>query len=138
MEPTPEMKKLKILNIILWVLQCLLAAIYLMTGFTKLTMPMDKLVTMIFWTKDVPALLVRFIGISELSGALGLLLPAIFRIKPKLTPIAAAGLATIMLFATVFHISRGEIQSIGITIVLGSVAAFVAWGRFRKVPVQPK
>jgi putative oxidoreductase len=79
-------------------------------------------------TGDVPRWLVRFIGTSELLGALGLILPAAMRIKPALTGFAALGLLTIMVLAALFHVSRGEFGMLPINSVLGALAAFVAWG----------
>jgi hypothetical protein len=84
----------------------------------------------------MPLAVVRFIGVSELLGAMGLILPAATKIKPFLTPLAALGLLTIMILAMAFHLSRGEVQATPINIVLGGLAAFVAWGRTKKVPVR--
>jgi len=75
--------------------------------------------------------LVRFIGVVELAGALGVILPAATRIQPRLTPLAAAGLATIMVLAIPFHLMRGELKEIVINLALGGLAAFVACGRSR-------
>ena len=77
-------------------------------------------------------------GTAELAGALGLLLPALTRIKPSLTPLAAAGLVTIMALASVFHATRGESGGIVVNLVLGSVAAFIAWGRYKKAPIAAR
>src|SRR6201988_2591861 len=100
----------KVLNIALWIAQILLAIMFFNAGRLKLFFPMDVLAVIMPWTIDVPVWLVRFIGTSELLGSIGLLLPSILRIKPKLTPYAAFGFALIMLFAIVFHLSRGENQ----------------------------
>jgi putative oxidoreductase len=123
------------LNILLWIAQVILATLFIMAGFMKTTLPIDQLSLSVPWAKDVPETLVRFIGTCELLGGIGLLLPGVFRIKPRLTPYAASGLLTIQVFATVFHISRGEYGVIGFNLMLGLVAAFIAWGRFKKVPV---
>ena len=85
---------------------------------------------------QVPLALVRFIGISELLGAVGLILPALTKIKPLLTPLAALGLLTIMILAMGFHVSRGEAGTLPFNIVLGGLAAFVAWGRTSKAPIR--
>ena len=77
----------------------------------------------------------RAIGVSELLGAIGLILPAALRIKPILTPLAASGIAVIMILATAYHIYAGEPP---VTIAFFLLAAFVAWGRFKKVPIEPK
>lgn len=128
----------KKMNIALWVAQVLLGVMFLMAGFTKATMPIEQLAGSLPWVQEVSTGLVRFIGISELLGGLGLLLPSILRIKPILTPIAAIGLAVVMLFAMVFHISMGEMNVIGVNIVMMAIAGFIAWGRFKKVPILPK
>lgn len=131
-------KKPQVLNISLWIAQILLGLMFLMAGFMKSTTPIDQLAVDVPWAKDIPEWLVRFIGISEFLGAVGLLLPSILRIKPKLTPIAAVGLVTVMVLAIIFHISRSEFPAIGFNLGLGAIAAFIAWGRFAKVPILPK
>jgi len=134
---TPQRKTFA-LTIALWAAQVILAVMFGMGGFMKMTAPMDTLVQTVPWSADLPVALVRFIGASELAGALGLLLPALTRIKPGLTPLAAAGLATIMLFAAVFHIARGEPEALPFNIGLGALALFVAWGRTRRAPIAPR
>lgn len=85
------------------------------------------------WVTTVPAFLVRFIGLSEVAGALGLLLPGLTKIQPQLTSSrATAGLTVVMILAALFHASRGEFGNIGINVVLGALAAFVAWRRWSK------
>jgi putative oxidoreductase len=90
------------------------------------------------WVNSVPEGLVRFIGASELAGALGLLLPALTRIKPGLTALAAVGLATVMLLAALFHLSRGEGGALVPNFVLAGLAVFIAWGRTKKAPIAPR
>ena len=126
------------LHIALWVAQILLAAGFGFSGFAKATAPLDQLTPMLAWVTAVPEWLVRFIGVAEVAGALGLLLPAALRIQPQLTPLAALGLAIIMVLALLFHLSRGEVQALGINVVLGALAAFVVWGRTRRVPIPPR
>ena len=126
------------LHITLWIAQLLLAAMFLMSGFMKVAQPIDQLSQMLPWTAQVPEALVRFIGIAEILGAVGLIFPSLFRIQPKLTPMAALGLAVVMLFAVFFHVSRGETPAIGMNFVLIAIAAFIAWGRFKKAPIASK
>ena len=133
-----QQKQSKASNITLWILQFLLAAMFLMAGFMKLSQPIDELSKSLPWAAQVPEGLVRFIGAAEVLGALGLILPALLRIKPILTPIAALGIATVMLFAIFFHGSRGENSAIGMNVVLILIAALIAWGRFKKAPIAPK
>ena len=122
------------MNIALWVVQVLLAGMFIMAGAMK-AFQYERAKASLPWVKDVPRGLTTFIGISELLGGLGLLLPAITGILPWLTPLAGAGLALIMLLAIGFHASRREPQAIGMTAVLFILAAFVAYGRFLIVPL---
>ena len=133
-----QQQRSKALHITLWIAQVLLAAMFLMSGFMKVAQPIDQLSKMLPWAAQVPEALVRFIGVAEVLGAIGLILPSLLRIKPKLTLIAAVGLALVMLFAVVFHISRGETPMIGMNFILMAIAAFIAWGRFKKAPITPK
>lgn len=126
------------LNIALWITQILLAALYLMTSSSKLFQPIEEVAKMAPWVTDTPAGLVRFIGLCELLGVVGLLLPSILRIQPKLTVFAAIGLALLQVLAAGFHISRGETSVIGMNILLIAMAVFIFWGRAKKVPIAPK
>lgn len=126
------------LNIALWAAQVVLAGMFLMAGAMKSTQPIETLAVAMPWAGQVPAALVRFIGISEALGALGLLLPSLLRIRPQLTPLAASGLVLVMLLAAAFHISKGEVSALGINFTLGLVAAFIAWGRWKKAPIAAK
>ena len=90
------------------------------------------------WAAALPVGLVRFIAAAELAAGVGLLLPAATRIMPILTPLAAVGLALIMGLAVPFHISRGEANVVGLHIVVASLALFVAWGLFKRVPIQSR
>jgi hypothetical protein len=118
-----------------WVVQVVLAFAVGFVGAQKLIAPLAELAPRMPFVSDVPAWLVRTIGAFELAGAIGLLLPSLFRIKPRLTPLAATGLAFLMSFAILFHLARGEARAIGPAIVLGTLAAFVAWARFWKAPI---
>ena len=126
------------LHIILWIAQVILGGMFIMAGVMKSTQPITDLSTSVPWTANVPVTLVRVIGVSELLGGIGLLLPSLLRIKPILTPIAAIGIGIIMIFAIVYHIANEETKVIGINIAFGLVAAFIAWGRLKKVPIQSK
>jgi putative oxidoreductase len=126
------------LVIMLWIAQILLFAAFAMAGFLKTTTPLDQLAGMMPWVGAVPGGLVRFIGCAELAGAIGVLLPAVTRVQPGLTPLAALGLLTVMLLASIFHLSRGEAQVLPTNAVLGGLAAFVAWGRSRRAPIAAR
>ena len=133
-----DVRPSKALHLGLWVVQGLLGAMFLAVGAMKATQPIAVLVDTLGWPAAVPAALVRFIGVAELLGALGLILPAATRVKPMLTPLAGVGLAMVMLLATIFHISHGELGALPIPLVLGGLAAFVAWGRAAKAPIAPR
>jgi uncharacterized membrane protein YphA (DoxX/SURF4 family) len=137
-DPAPRPPASKALHIALWVVQALLILGFGMSGFGKALQPIEEISKNMPWVPDVPVPLVRFIGTAELAGALGLLLPSVSRVLPWLTPLAAACLATDMLFAALFHAWRGEWPGVVGTVILGSLAAFVAWGRFRKAPIAPR
>lgn len=128
----------KVLNISLWIAQGLLAAMFLMTGAMKLTQPIEELAKSMSWVNDFSVVMVRFIGLSEFLGGIGLLLPALLRIKPILVPLAAVGLFTVMVFASIYHVSKGEYPNLTITLILGTIALFIAWGRYKKIPIHPK
>jgi len=126
------------LHIALWVVQVLLAAAFGMAGFMKATQPMDQLAKGIPWSAVVGMPLTRFIGVSDLAGALGLILPAATRIVPRLTPIAAGALTLVMILALGYHVMHGEYQMLPIPGTLGCLAAFVAWGRWTRAPIPPR
>jgi len=117
------------MNVGLWIVQVLLAAAFLMAGVMK-GFQYERARATMPWVKDTPKGLVTFIGISELLGGLGLLLPAISGILPWLTPLAALGLSITMILAAGFHARRGEYQGIVINLVLLVLAGFVAYGRW--------
>ncbi|WP_273211954.1 DoxX family protein [Runella zeae] len=126
------------MKITLWIVQVLLAAMFLMAGFMKLTTPIAELATQLPWVKDFSEGMVRFVGAVELLGAIGLILPSLLRIKPILTPLAALGLTTVMIAAAVYHALKGEFAAIGFNFVLGALALFVAWGRYQKAPISAR
>src|SRR5947207_9526113 len=105
------------MNIALWIVQMLLGAMFVFAGVLK-AFQYERAKASLFWVKDLPRGLVTFIGISELFGGLGLLLPSITGILPWLTPLAGAGLALIMILAIGFQASRREGAAVGINTVL--------------------
>ncbi|GER59598.1 hypothetical protein ULMA_17060 [Patiriisocius marinus] len=131
-------KRNKAINIVLWIAQGLLAVMFIMAGIMKATQPVEALAESLPWVTSTPLGLVRFIGISELLGGLGLLIPSIFRFKPILTVWAALGLALIMVLAAGFHATRGEFPNIGMNVVLIGIALFIVWGRSKKAPIFSK
>jgi len=129
---------IKTINILLWIAQVLLGAMFIMAGAMKTFQPISAIAQSVPWVTDAPASLVRFIGLSELLGGLALILPSLLKIKPKLTVLAATGLVAIMILATIFHIYRGEYSAIGVTIILGLIAYFIVWGRNKKAVILSK
>ena len=123
------------INIVLWVLQILMALAYLNAGYLKTFRPIQEIAPTIFWVTSVPEPLVRFIGISELLGAIGLILPALLKIRPEFTTLAAAGLTVVMLLANIFHIVRGEYFVLPMTGIFFLVVAFIAYGRWKLSPI---
>lgn len=123
----------------LWLLQGLLAVVFGTVGWAKLAKSGAVLQSRLEWTGDVPLPLLRIIGVCELLGAAGVLLPAATRIRPELTPVAGTCLATVMALAFAFHLYRGDVGSLLIVpAALGLASAIVAWARLRKAPVGPR
>jgi uncharacterized membrane protein len=117
------------MNVVLWVLQGVLAAMFLMAGLMKSTQPKENLVKNLPWVEDFSAGTVRFIGVMELLAAIGLIVPAVTGIAVILTPLAATGLALMMLLAALTHVRRREPGAVVFTLVLLAAAVVVAWGR---------
>lgn len=118
------------MNTVLWIVQGLLAAVFLMSGIMKSTRPKEKLAEKMPWVNNFSAIQVKLIGFSQLLAALGLVLPMLLNIAPVLTPLAALGLVITMISAAVYHYRNNEKEAIRINAVLGSLALFVAIGRF--------
>lgn len=118
------------MNVFLWILQGLLAAMFLMAGVMKSTQPKEKLAEKLPWAEDYPAGTVRLIGVVELLAAVGLILPAALGILPVLTPLAATGLAVVMVLAINVHRRRNEMGAVAFNAAILVVAVVVAWGRF--------
>lgn len=135
---TPNQSKSKPMNVILWVVQVALAVMFIMAGSMKFVTPVEELLKMnmtwVEWSPILPPL----VGISEVLGGLGLLLPALTRIKPNLTVLAAYGLAFTMVLAVIVHVVVDQVATIGFPILLGVASYFVAWGRSKKVQIIPR
>ncbi len=114
----------------LWIVQGLLALLFLWAGGIKLILPLEQLTGPV----PLPGLFLRFIGVAEVLGAIGLILPGLLRIRPGLTPLAAAGLVIIMIGATVVTLAGGAVAPALIPLVVGLLSAFVAYGRWRLAP----
>jgi uncharacterized membrane protein YphA (DoxX/SURF4 family) len=122
------------MNIVLWISQVLLSLAFLMTGTLK-AFQYERAKAQLEWVATAPRRLVTFIGSAEILGAIGLILPALTGILPWLTPLAAVGLAIVMLLAAGFNIIRGDYSHIAIDAILFVLAAIVAYGRFMSVPL---
>jgi len=118
------------MNVALWIVQGLLAALFLFAGGAKLVMSLDQMAGPV----ALPGWFLRFIGVAEVLGALGLILPGLLRIRPGLTPLAAAGLVIIMIGATVIGLVGGMVAVALMNVVVALLAAFVAYGRWRLAP----
>jgi DoxX-like family len=114
----------------LWIIQGLLALLFLFAGGMKLILPIEEMTKQM----PMPGPFLRFIGVAEILGALGLILPGLLRIRPGLTPLAAAGLVIIMIGATALTLAIGPGAPALIPLVVGFLAAFVAYGRWRLAP----
>ncbi|MEV0274480.1 DoxX family protein [Hamadaea sp. NPDC050747] len=128
-------------NGVLWALQALLGVFFAGSGFGKVLLYDDALYAAapqaVAWYAAVSQPLIVFIGVAEVLGGVGVLLPAMTRVRPSLTPLAAAGLTLTMILAGGFHVVRGEFDLLPYNIVLGAVAAVVAVGRWTKRPIAP-
>lgn len=129
---TTKQKLSKTINIILWLAQAFLALTMVWAGFMKLFIPEGLPFA---WVKD-NADLVLLTGFIDLLAGIGILLPALLRIKTKLTILTAYGIVILMIAASYFHISRGEAKDIGFNIFMLFTAVFVAWGRQKMVPIN--
>ncbi|MES2555287.1 MAG: DoxX family protein [Bacteroidota bacterium] len=125
------------MNILLWTAQLLLALTLGWASAMKLFLPAEKLAEMWPWTADNSGL-VKLTGVLDLLAAIGLILPALLRIQPKLTIYTAYALVALMIAAAIFHISRGEASQIGVNIFVVLLALFIAWGRQKKAAIHPK
>ncbi|HTS43159.1 MAG TPA: DoxX family protein [Puia sp.] len=127
--------KNKTVNILLWLAQGLLTIAFLIGGSYVLCQPVEALTGKMSFVNHYSVFMVKFIGACEVLGAIGLLLPSVLKIKPSLTPLAALGLAVIMVLATNYHFTHGEASRAPMTIILGAIAVFIFWGRWKKAPI---
>jgi hypothetical protein len=118
------------MNTALWIVQILLALLFLFAGGVKLIQPIEELTAQM----PLPGWFVRFIGVVEVLGGIGVLLPWLVRVQPALTPLAAAGLVVLMIGATVFTVWYASTLMALFPLVVGLLAAFVAYGRWHSTP----
>ncbi|MEU1854193.1 DoxX family protein [Streptomyces sp. NPDC019990] len=119
------------MNIVLWVLQIALAAVFLGAGLPKIAKPKEELVApMGEWVNSFPAPGVKLLGLVEVLGAVGLVVPPLAGVAPVLSPVAAVGIVVIMVGAIAAHARESAGSKIAMNVVLGALAAVVVWGRF--------
>lgn len=128
----------RVIGIALWLAQSLVALGFVQFGTMKLIMPIPELARMMPWTADVPSTFVRTMGIIDLAGGIGILLPALVRIRPGLTVAAALGCSVLQVCAIIFHLNRSEGAVIVGNLVLLMLSAFVFVGRARLAPITPR
>lgn len=129
----------KALRVSLWIAQGLMFAAFLLFGLQKLSMAPEALATM--WQTQWPVehpMLLRVTGLIDVAGGLGLLLPALTRVRPNLTVLAALGCVLLQLAAIVFHSTRGEFTALPLNAVLLPLVTFILWGRGRRAPIEPR
>ncbi|PYR44348.1 MAG: DoxX family protein [Acidobacteria bacterium] len=117
-------------EVLLWCVQGLLAALFLFAGGMKLVMPLE----MMKGPVPLPGLFLRFIGVCEVLGAIGLILPELLHIRRELTPLSGAGLVIIMIGATAITLAGGDVAQALVPLVVGILASVVAYGRWRRAP----
>jgi hypothetical protein len=125
----------KALRTFLWGMQVGLAFMFFVSGLAKVFLPLDELSRHVAWTLEYPGAFVRFVGAAEVAGALGLILPAGTRIKAGVTPFAAACLALLMVYASVLHVARAELEAVPLTVVLFGLCLVVMIGRAKLAPI---
>jgi uncharacterized membrane protein YphA (DoxX/SURF4 family) len=125
-------------TVTLWIAQLLLAGAYGLFGTMKATQPLDQLAKMMTWIPSFPPIFVRSLGVVEVLGAIGLILPSLTRIQPRLTVIAALCIFVHQGLAITLHMSKGEFNVLGLNGVLIMLAAFIFWGRRKKAVIAPR
>ena len=124
------------MNILLWIIQVLLGLLFIFSGSTKFMMSVQQMNEQA--PVVLPGIFLHFIGVCEILGGIGLILPSALRIKPALTPLAALGLAIITAGATVITLMGPMKGMAGIPLVTCLLCMFVAWGRWSRAPIRPK
>ena len=123
------------MNIVLWVLQVLLALVFLAHGLLVLNPPAEIAAQMY---ASLPIAFWLFLGVAEILAAVGLTLPGLTRVQPWLVTWAAGGIVVVMVSATIWHLARGEWSSAVVTLVLLAMATYLAYMRHRVVPIHAR
>jgi hypothetical protein len=119
------------LNLALWIVQGLLGLTFVGTGLWKLVTPVPRLAAVFPWMGQVSPAFLSFTAVVDVLGGVGLVVPALTRIRPGLTPLAALGCAALQISAIVFHVTRGEAGNTPFNVLLVALSLFVAWGRWQ-------
>ena len=122
------------MKIALWIAHILLIFMFGMTGYMKAFTPIDELASRMDWVTSVPVWIVRLVAVSELSAVLALITIPLIKRYIILVPLSAAGLTLIMVGSLFIHVPRGE--PFIFNLVIGGIAAFVAWGRWKVMPIS--
>lgn len=130
--------ELRGLRVGLWAAQIVAGGLFSLIGVMKLTQPIAALSQTMHWAAEFPEAMVRVIGAIDLAGGLGLILPAMTRIAPRLTVMAALGCTVLQVSAVAFHLSRGEPDVLPLNGVLMLLSAFILWGRAKRAPILPR
>jgi hypothetical protein len=125
----------KALQIGLWSAQVLSFALFTSSGGMKLLMPVEQLAAMWHWPGQVPLWFLYFTAVVDVAGGVGVLLPALTRIQPRLTVLAALGCTVLQILAISFHLFRGEVHALPLNFVMLSLSIVILWGRGKKAPI---
>ncbi|MRW93494.1 DoxX family protein [Duganella sp. FT80W] len=128
----------KPLRVALWVAQTLIFIAFILFGCMKLFLPVQQLASMWVWPGEVPEWFLRLMGAIDVAGGVGILLPALTRIQPRLGVLAALGCVVLQLAAIMFHSSRGEFAALPLNFILLALVSFILWGRGSKAPIAPR
>jgi uncharacterized membrane protein YphA (DoxX/SURF4 family) len=128
----------KQLRTALWIAQVVIFGLFTMFGCMKLFLPVERLAAWWSWPGQVPVWFLHFTGILDAAGGIGVLIPALTRIKPRLTVLAALGCTLLQIAAIIFHLVRGEAPVLPLNIVLLALSIFILWGRGAKAPISSR
>ena len=126
------------LNIGLWVVQCLLAFTFVGTGIWKMTTPIAELGAKMPWMGQVSPSFLYTTAVFDVLGGVGVLLPSVTRVAPRVVVLAALGCAALQAAAIVFHVSRGEASNTPFNVLLVALSLFIAWGRHTRGAISPR
>lgn len=129
-------KRWPLIHVVLWIVQIILAAIFSVVGFIKISTPMVNLAREMPWVVEFSGTAIFLIGCAEFAGSIGLILPSMLKFKPKLTVLASYCLCILMILAGGFHISKKEYAITVLNFILAALSYFIAWGRSKKAVIE--